>query len=364
MNDKRKIGCVLAYCDNYGSMLQAYATVRKIQEFGHDCEIIRYRKQRSIIEKLSAFYHLMRISDKSDSKRMLAMAIDKKIYKDFGKKQMTRHMAFDRFGSKYLKPLFKEYVGFEELKQGALNYDVVLVGSDQLWTPMSLYSKYYNLLFVDDSIPKVAYATSFGVSEIPGFQEKDTGAYLNRFNRIGVREQGGKKIVESLSCKKAEVVADPSMLLTKEEWEDVAKDSQVEIHEPYILCIFLGRNMEARDAAIILKREVNMKIVALTHCDEYIKEDDNFGDIQLFDIDPCDFIQLIKNASYICTDSFHCSVFSILFHKQFMVFYRYPQAMKGNRNSRIDNLLYIFNLQNRLYNKNISEIQKKFHMMQ
>jgi hypothetical protein len=183
---------------------------------------------------------------------------------------------------------------------------------------MSLYSKYYNLLFVDDSIPKIAYATSFGVSEIPVFQRKDTGSYLDRFEKIGVREESGKHIVDSLSNKKAEIVADPSMLLTREEWEIIAKEPNIVIDEPYILCYFLGKNLEARKAALKLKGKTGCKIVALCHNDEYFPSDNQLGDFLLYDIDPSNFIFLIKNASFVCTDSFHCSVFSILFHKQFM----------------------------------------------
>ena len=84
---------------------------------------------------------------------------------------------------------------------------------------MSLPNKFFNLLFVDDRVRKVAYASSFGVSEIPSFQRKATGAYLNRFYKIGVREQRGKEIVEELSHQKATVVVDPTMLLSRKEWE-------------------------------------------------------------------------------------------------------------------------------------------------
>ena len=356
-NKKKKIGCVLAYCDNYGSMLQAYATVRKIQEFGYDCEIIRYQKQRTLREKLSALYYLIKIGDMSDQKRMLALTINKRIFKEYGRSMEVRHKAYDRFGGKYLKPLFKENVGYEALKKSASNYDLVLVGSDQLLTPMSLYSGYYNLLFVNDIIPKVAYAASFGVAKIPDFQKKETGAYLDRFKKIGVREQSGKKIVESLSHQKAEVVADPSMLLTRDEWENLVGSSNLEIDEPYILCYFLGKNMEARKAAKDLKELSGCKIVALCHNDEYIPEDDHLGDMSLYDIDPCDFITLVKNAKYVCTDSFHCSVFSIIFNKKFMSFYRYAQTMKGNRNNRIDSLLNIFGLSERLYKGDVNQIE-------
>ncbi len=92
-----------------------------------------------------------------------------------------RTKAVDAYKQKKLIALFHEYIGYDALCRGSLNYDAVVVGSDQVWTPMSLPNKFFNLLFVDDRVRKVAYASSFGVSEIPSFQRKATGAYLDRF---------------------------------------------------------------------------------------------------------------------------------------------------------------------------------------
>lgn len=164
------------------------------------------------------------------------------------------------------------------MHKGSLNYAAVVVGSDQVWTPMSLPNKFFNLLFVSDSVRKVAYASSFGVSEIPSFQRKATGAYLDRFYKIGVREQRGKEIVEELSHQKATVVADPTMLLSREEWEQEIADAHTTTEELYIFCYFLGTNQEARKAAKELKEKTGYKIITIRHMDEYVPEDELFGD--------------------------------------------------------------------------------------
>ena len=155
---------------------------------------------------------MLRIGDGADQMRRVKRRIDMLKHSEFKRSRTIKAQVFDIFGEERIKPYFKVYVGYRNLCKGAHNYSLVLLGSDQLLTPMSLYSKYYNLLFVDDSIPKVAYAASFGVSDIPSFQKKQTGEYLNRFTKIGVREKSGKKIVESLSERKAQQVMDPSML--------------------------------------------------------------------------------------------------------------------------------------------------------
>ena len=253
-------------------------------------------------------------------------------------------------------PLFHEFIGYNALHKGSLNYDAVVVGSDQVWTPMSLPNKFFNLLFVDDSVRKVAYASSFGVSEIPSFQRKATGAYLDRFYKIGVREQRGKEIVEELSHQKATVVADPTMMLSREEWEQEIADAHTTTEEPYIFCYFLGTNQEARKAAKELKEKTGYKIITIRHMDEYVPEDEQFGDEAPYTVDPNDFVKYISQAAYVCTDSFHCSVFSILFHRQFMTFYRFAEGSKTGRNSRINSLFDLFGLQERLYKGNIYKI--------
>lgn len=263
----------------------------------------------------------------------------------------------EAYKEKKLIPLFHDYIGYDALHEGSKNYRAVIVGSDQVWTPMGLPTKFYNLLFVDDSVRKIAYASSFGVSSIPAFQRKATGAYLDRYYKISVRELKGKEIVESLSYQKAQVVADPTMLLDSNEWTEEIKDSKVKTDEPYIFCYFLGTNMEARKAANELKAKTGYKIITLRHMDEYVAEDEQFGDYAPYDVDPNDFLTYIKNAAYVCTDSFHCSAFSIQFHKKFMTFYRFRQGSTGSRNSRIDSLLSLFNLKERLYQGDISKIE-------
>lgn len=359
MNGKIKIGCVIAFFDNhnnYGTYLQGYATIKKIKELGYNCEIIRYKKHLTIIEKIKLIFLMLRCGGTHDKMRILKHIINTKLHPRYATNTKERTQAVNKYKKNKLCPYIHEYIGFQDLKKGAFNYDLVLVGSDQLWTPMGLYSKFYNLLFVDDSIPKISYAASFGVSCIPDFQKKQTKEYLDRFSQISVREIKGKEIVDSLSKNTATVVADPTLLLTKEEWEKELQDKKRPTEQPYIFCYFLGRNQECRKASLELKKQTGYKIITIKHMDEYVKKDEKFGDESPYNIDPNDFINYIKYAEYICTDSFHCSIFSILFHKKFMTFYRFNNKSKSSRNSRIDSLFKLLNLPNRLYQGNIDAI--------
>lgn len=348
----KNVGCVIAYRKghtNYGTSLVGYALIKKLQALGYNVEVINYVKQLSFSEKVAWIVNALRcdmggvvmgrIKGKNDLKKNAEYAANIKV----------RTEAVEAYKGRKFIPLFKDYRGYKALHDGSKNYAAVVVGSDQVWTPFSLPTKFFNLLFVDDSVRKVAYASSFGVSEIPAFQRKATGDYLDRFYRIGVREVKGKEIVDTLSHQKATVVADPTMLLSPEEWMEEIKDSKVKETEPYIFCYFLGTNIEAREAARQLKTATGYKIITLRHMDEYVPSDEQFGDEAPYAVDPNDFLKYICGAAYVLTDSFHCSAFSIQFKRKFMTFYRFKSSSKGSRNSRIDSLLGTFGLQNRLY---------------
>ena len=332
--------------NNYGTSLQGYALLKTLLRLGYDVEIINYVKQLSLKDKIEWIINLCRCGM---LKNILTSKFKQKLPPEYIKNIDKRTAAVNHYKEKNLVPRFKTYIGYENLHKGSNNYDAVIVGSDQVWIPAGLTSKFYNLLFVADSVRKVAYASSFGVAEIPEFQKRQTGLYLDRFYRIGVREQQGKEIVESLSHKKAKVVADPTLLLTKEEWElEIATSHPIE-PKRYIFCYLISENKEARNKATQLARKKDLEIVCIRHLEKYRAIDETYGDFAPYEVDPNDFIKYIKDAAYVCTDSFHCTVFSHIFHKQFTTFYR-TSSVKNNRNSRIDSLFEILGTdKNHLY---------------
>ena len=143
------------------------------------------------------------------------------------------------------------------------------------------------------------------------------------------------------------VVCDPTLLFTGNEWLTIQKEEPI-IKGKYILCYFLGNNSPHREFARRLKEITGYRIIALTHLDEYVKSDEEYADQTPYDIDPADFLNLIRNAEYVCTDSFHCSVFSILYKRQFFTFRRYNRNTKQSTNSRLDTLFHMTGIYGRL----------------
>ena len=350
-----KIGCVIAYKknhNNYGTSLQGYAMLKKIQQLGYEVEVINYVKRLSFIEKVRIAVSRLRL--------LGVLGFIKHIKKNkmpqdakYANNLKLRTAAVNAYKEKKLVPLFHDYVGYTALHNGSRNYDTIVVGSDQVWLPHGLETKFFNLRFVDDSVRKVSYASSFGVSEIPAFQKKATAAYLDRFYKISVREQKGKEIVDSLSRNTAQVVADPTLLLTREEWEEeinqtISDTTKQNVDRangaPYIFCYLISPNEEGRRQAKLLSEKTGLPIVTIRHMEQFRDIDETIGDEAPYSVDPNDFVRYISRAAYVCTDSFHCSVFSTIFHRQFMTFYRSSSADKMARNSRIDSLFNVLGI--------------------
>lgn len=353
----KKIGCVLAVRkrnhNNYGTSLQAYATVKILQDAGYDVRIIRYNKHRSMLATLLAVPNYIRSGGKSELMIRLNKMFNNAFNRGFKKQNAKRNMEVDAFKDSIFEPLCDYYDGYETLKEGSKKYNICMVGSDQLWSPKGFSSQFYNLMFVADNVPKIAYAASFGVSNIPEFQHEGTKKYLERLDWISVREQKGKEIVETLSNAKADFVCDPTMLMTKYEWEEFCAPSTKRIKEPYIFVYFLGERPEIREKARELADKTGCKLVVMKHVDKYVAIDDNFGDYAPFDVNPRDFVKLLSEAAYIVTDSFHGTIFSIIMEKKFVTFYRVRPTAACSTHSRIDSLLAKFGLASRLFKDDI-----------
>ena len=316
---------------NYGSMLQAYATQMALDKLDYENETIDIAGFNHEIKKAKILYFAKAslTSDILISKLGMAknVLIKKFSKNDYARLSKVRSDRFDAFGKKYFR-LSSRYSSKEELgKKCDENYSSVLVGSDQLWLPGNIAADYYTLNFVPTTVNSIAYATSFGQSSLPKDSAKKATIFLKKIKHIGVREESGQKLVKKLAGRNVPVVCDPTLLFTGDEWMKIQKKEPI-IKGKYILCYFLGNNPPHREFAEKLKKETGCKIVALTHLDEFVKSDEGYADETPYNIDPADFLNLIRNAEYVCTDSFHCSVFSILYKKEFYTFRRY------NRNTR------------------------------
>ncbi|MBR4623629.1 MAG: polysaccharide pyruvyl transferase family protein [Clostridia bacterium] len=334
---------------DYGGMLQAYASFRKIRDLGYQPEAINNNALSSDIKKRKMKYFAQNIFDPSivkEKSQIVFKKIRQKLNGQLRENLGKRYAAFDRFYQQKFT-VSKEYESWDALTEGCHGYRAVVVGSDQLWLPSNIAGDYYTLSFVPDDVKKIAYATSFGVSKIAKGQEDKAKAFLSRIEYLSAREESGQKIIKDHTGRDVPLVCDPALLLTAEEWDEEANVKRL-LEEPYIFCYFMGNNPWQRQFVTSLKKITGCKVVALLHLDQYIKSDEEYVDYAPYDVGPADFISLVKNADYVCTDSFHGSVFSIIYGRKFFTFKRFSENATLSTNSRIDTLLGRMGLQSRL----------------
>lgn len=330
----RKIGLVSVHNPNYGSLLQTYALQTYLNEIGVNNEIILYTKKND----LRQIRRLMNVQLVLMKWRVVYRDIYCRFfYPDIVKSFSLRMKAFENFKKKYFK-FSPNHIGWKDLLTTNQDYDTFIIGSDQVWNPINIGTDFFNLLFTEDDKYRISYASSFGVSSIPTSQIKKTKHYLERIQCLSTREKSGLEIIKRLTGRNAELVCDPTLLVDKNLW-DRLKGKNRFISEKYIFCYFLGNNPEHRAFANRFKEYTGYKIVALQHLDELILSDITFADIKPFNVGPEEFVNLISNAEFILTDSFHGTIFSLLYHKRFFTFSRFESSTQASTNSRISSLL-------------------------
>lgn len=340
---------IVYYQPNYGSILQAYATQKVISEFGFnvrtiDCTIInKQTKRKKILYYIRNFFH----KDLFWGQIKKYTILFHKIFdKDFRHSIILRKKAFIDYGKE--KFCLTQALPLNKIAQLCNDkVEAVIVGSDQLWLPSNIVADYFTLNQIPDNVKKISYGTSFGLNKLPVKLEKRTADFLNRFEYISVREKSGIDIITKILNKKVFLVCDPTLLLDDKEWKQEISDKRI-IRDKYVFCYFLGSNSKHRKFVKSIVGKTGYKIVNLPHMEEYIIADDKYADISLYDISPSEFLNLIYYAEYIFTDSFHGSVFSIIFNKNFYTFRRFKNNCEASTNTRLDNLFEIFGLQKRL----------------
>ncbi|MDD3139156.1 MAG: polysaccharide pyruvyl transferase family protein [Lachnospiraceae bacterium] len=347
--------CIKYFHENYGGMLQAYATTKMLEERHVDYEIIRYRKKITLSKKIRYIPRLLNTVLLNDKKEALLKRIGKMKHPEFAVQDNIRLDAFHKFANEHFKNLSPVYESYANLCLGATRYKTILTGSDQLWSPAGLPTNFYNLMFVPNSVKRVSYASSFGVNKIPWYQKKRTTDFLNRIDYISMRENRGKELVYELTGKHVPVVLDPVFLIAKEKWNDALPPTK-KYDKPFIFAYFLGGNKEYRNEVIRLAQDKNLQIITLRHLDQYVDEDEKFGDYAPYNVGPKEFLDLIREAQFVCTDSFHGTAFSIIFNKEFVVFNRYSDDSNYSKNSRIETLCCNLGVEKRRYSGDIERI--------
>ena len=349
----KKVALAINYdYHDYGGMLQAFATQRALLKLGIDSEAIDFENLKGDITKRKWQYFLSNIFDLTivkETAKIIEKKIKQKLNKNLRNNLEKRDTAFDRFCSTNFK-VSRKFESWKDLTESCNEYDSVIVGSDQLWLPSNIFADYYTLNFVPDNINKIAYATSFGISDIPRKYANMYSKFLSRINHLSAREISGKAIIKKLTNRDVPQVCDPALLLDSSDWDEIA--SPRIIPEKYIFCYFMGNNPDQRNFAQRLAAKTGCKIVALLHLDQYIPSDDSYADYAPYDVTPSDFVSLVKHAEFVCTDSFHGTVFSVIYNRNFFTFMRFNNKASLSTNTRIESLLSTFKLTNRLFEGN------------
>lgn len=333
---------------NYGTMLQSYALQKILVDSGHCVEIIRY-PHRELLRQVRRLGNLSLVRAKWNSIYKKRMVKKDAFYAQYDEKKNQSFHLFREEGFLLSRKLSDR----KELTQYVGEKDAVVLGSDQVWNPVNLGRDYFTMSFVPQSTRKVTYAPSFGVSSIPQSQRKRTKKYLESIDYLSVREQSGSTIIKELTGRQAQVVCDPTLLMTSGAWQKEERKAEG-LPDKYIFCYFLGNAEGNRSFARELKKRTGYKIVHLPFMDELVKGDKSFGDIVPLNVGPREFLHLIHNAAYVCTDSFHATAFSLQFHRRFFSMPRTATEGKASTSSRITNLLNLVKL-DELFIKNPAE---------
>ena len=328
---------------NHGSSLQAYAMAKFISDAGFDCNIIDYDeysghprwKIRPFIENIQWILckHLP-----------LSFFPHKYNYLSIRNKQYKQ---FNQFDNQSL-PLTNERYSNSDLLRGACrDFDVLVCGSDQIWSPL-LYDPVYLFSFLKDKkVRTVAYAPSFGVSDIEliGSEEREL---IKKIDCLSCREERGAEMIAKVTGTSCPVVLDPTLMVDFKDWEKLAKSVPNVEPEPYILCYFLGRDVHQNYISSLAKR-FGCKILNIQM---FNRMNSLHSDKEITDLGPIEFLNLIMKAEWICTDSFHATIFAYLFKRKLSVFERFNNSDKENQNTRIHTLLKILDIESVLFHDN------------
>lgn len=317
---------------NYGGILQNYALTYYLNKNNYPAKTIRCDADSAKdVFKLFIYNNLHIVFGKED----------KKIKIHFDNVSINRNKNFQKFIKDNIESQSYCFYNGATYKKIEKTFDKLIVGSDQVWNPIWAINhrnfKRYFLNFIPQE-KRISYAASFGTSEIPDKWQRSFSDSLKKFSAISVREESGAKIINDLCGREAEVLIDPTMLLTVEEWRNVSNKSSIRNGKPYLLKYFLGTQNK--------ERQKYMQSIADKHGLEVYDLLDKKNSI-LYSSGPGEFLDLIDNAAVVCTDSFHATVFSILFGTPFLIMDREQEGI-GSMISRITTLLSKLHLEQRM----------------
>ena len=311
--------------ENYGSTLQAWALQQVLADLGHEAEHIDYRPSRE--EKLR------NLLTNGNSPRLIVEGLRKRSVKAARPGAREKAASFDDFYRDHMR-LSPPCATHAALRQAARRYDLLLCGSDQIWSPVWLNPAYF-LDFAAPGQPRLAYAPSLGVSRMPkGRKARRMARLLRGFSALSVREEEGAALLRGITGKDVPVLPDPVLLLERARWLALA-DMPPADTEPYLLCYFIGDSPAYWENARRTAAEQGLGIRVLPVTEASYQQNLPLAD----GAPPTQWLGWLACAAAVCTDSFHGAAFATLLHRPLYLRRRYREDDPESKNSRIDQLL-------------------------
>lgn len=338
-----KVGIISLFYNstNYGGILQSYALVKFLNQFeGIYARQICYKRESDglSVKRINKIFNVKKLY--SYVKRKINSLITRKNRQRVSKATEKRFKPFYLFVEKNI-PKTCEIYNQHTISACLSSFDAFVVGSDQVWN-VKFYDEVYRLEFVPKEKYKMSYAAGVSSAVLTKEQQNKFRDSLKSFSAISVREKDAVDTLSPLTSLQVEWVLDPTLLLTASEWNEICSDRKIK--EEYIFCYFLGRLSLSNKKIIEFAQKRNLKVVTMPYLTGTGSDDSCFGDYKIYTAGPADFVSLIKHAEFVFTDSFHATVFSHLYKKNFFVFNR--AEFKG-MSDRIYSLTSLFDTQDR-----------------
>ena len=326
---------------NYGGFLQEMALQDAIKSLGYECEIINY----DVCQEFNTFSLKRGISNFSLEKIKKKLVKEKTIPLSSSASDSIakRKRAFDKYRADNL--ILSRKMSSSDLHSVDLPFEQLVCGSDQIWNPDYNIPAFF-LNFGRKDCRRIIYAASIGKDHLSRLEKKIYSKLLEFPDYISVREESAQKLISGITEKNVELVLDPTLLHQQGYWMEKADDSSLK-YRNYIFCYFLNLTDEKVKSVIDFANKNNCKIIAIPYLhNEMEKYSEKLNGILLSEVNPSDFLNLIYNAETVITDSFHATVFSIIFQKDFWCFGR--NAGVYSMNTRLHTLLGYVEMQDRM----------------
>ena len=334
-----KIGILtLQLIKNYGGILQAFALQTVLKNMGHETVLIKEPRIYKLPFWKLPFSYTKRILNKYILRKKNAIDV-------FSEQRNEKQLLIE---CQNIQPFIDKNIQMQDLayvKKNKKKFNVIIVGSDQIWRP-----KYHKnitnayLFFAQNwKIKRIAYAASFGTDiwEYSGEQTKNCKSLVKKFDAISVREDSALELCRKYLDVEAIHVLDPTMLLTKEHYINLTKQDNIPKRENILFSYILDISEEKNALIQKVVKEFGLFPVAGIPSNSLKKSKQDISDCIFYSV--TEWIAGFRDAKFVITDSFHGTVFSILFNKPFVVF---TNERRGN--TRFNSLLKMFNLENRL----------------